>query len=263
MKPPKFYELDKQVQNLFTYNNTIPVKDFYLDDSEPNKQNDQYTIDKFEQYKQLAKNNYCLYYVETDIWLRQAFQDYPLKDKNVLIVGSTCPWYEAMALEAGCKTVTVVEYRPQIASFENVLYVTPDNLSDQQFDIILSISSYEHDGLGRYGDPINPDGDLIAMYNIRKYLVEDGLLFLVVPVGLDTLVWNAHRVYGKYRLPRLLSGWNVVETYGLTKELLNTEVDGLRNQPVFIFKQSKSIGSCSSKTSNNRAIRYSSDFSSI
>lgn len=43
------------------------------------------------------------------------------------------------------------------------------------FDAVVSISSYEHDGLGRYGDPINPDGDLIAMEKTKKMLKEDGL----------------------------------------------------------------------------------------
>lgn len=38
------------------------------------------------------------------------------------------------------------------------------------FDLALSISSFEHDGLGRYGDPLNPDGDLLAMRNTRRLL---------------------------------------------------------------------------------------------
>jgi len=27
------------------------------------------------------------------------------------------------------------------------------------FDMVFSFSSIEHDGLGRYGDPLNPNGD--------------------------------------------------------------------------------------------------------
>ena len=27
--------------------------------------------------------------------------------------------------------------------------------------------SFDHDGLGRYGDPLCPDGDLLAMDNVR------------------------------------------------------------------------------------------------
>jgi hypothetical protein len=38
------------------------------------------------------------------------------------------------------------------------------------FDVVLSISSFEHDGLGRYGDPLNPDGDMAAMRSTRRLL---------------------------------------------------------------------------------------------
>ena len=34
------------------------------------------------------------------------------------------------------------------------------------FDAIVSFSGLEHDGLGRYGDPVNPYGDFSAMREI-------------------------------------------------------------------------------------------------
>jgi len=36
-----------------------------------------------------------------------------------------------------------------------------------------------------------------------------------VLVGKDILYWNAHRVYGKRRLPLLLDGGNILGIYGL------------------------------------------------
>ena len=63
----------------------------------------------------------------------------------------------------------------------------------------------------RYGDPINPRGDLEAMARTMRYLKEGGLMFLAVPIGKDTVVWNAHRVYGKARLPLLLEHWDLLE----------------------------------------------------
>ncbi len=33
----------------------------------------------------------------------------------------------------------------------------------EKFDIMVSFSSLEHSGLGRYGDELNPWGDLITM----------------------------------------------------------------------------------------------------
>jgi len=39
---------------------------------------------------------------------------------------------------------------------------------DGSFHAAFSISSFEHDGLGRYGDPIDPDADLKAMHRMKK-----------------------------------------------------------------------------------------------
>ena len=83
--------------------------------------------------------------------------------------------------------------------------------SVEKFDVVFSISSFEHDGLGRYGDPINPTGDIEAMINVKSMLKKDGILFLAVPVGVDTIFWNAHRIYGKHRFPKLIDGWEIID----------------------------------------------------
>ena len=101
------------------------------------------------------------------------------------------------------------------------------------FDTVISISSFEHDGLGRYGDPLNPYGDLRAMKEAREMLCPGRLLFLAVPVGMDALVWNAHRVYGPVRLPMLLQNWSVVKSYGFQP----SDFDKHRSahQPIFVL----------------------------
>lgn len=77
------------------------------------------------------------------------------------------------------------------------------------FDLVVSISNFEHDGLGRYGDPIDPNGDIRAMNEMRDLVKPDGYLILGVPVARDAVVWNAHRLYGRVRLPQLLQGWGI------------------------------------------------------
>lgn len=54
----------------------------------------------------------------------------------------------------------------------------------------------EHVGLGRYGDPLDPDGDLKAMAELKRVLAPGGTLLFVVPMGRPRLAFNAHRVYG-------------------------------------------------------------------
>ncbi len=82
------------------------------------------------------------------------------------------------------------------------------------FDFIASFSSIEHSGLGRFGDPLDPYGDLKEMQKMRCLLKDDGLFYLGLPVHTpDSLEWNAHRVYGPLRLPLLLAGFEVVSVF--------------------------------------------------
>jgi hypothetical protein len=54
----------------------------------------------------------------------------------------------------------------------------------------------EHVGLGRYGEPLDPDGDLKAMSELKRVVSPGGSLLFVVPVGgVPRLIFNAHRIY--------------------------------------------------------------------
>ncbi len=47
----------------------------------------------------------------------------------------------------------------------------------------LFACSFDHDGLGRYGDPIDPEGDLKAMQVVASVLKDEGTFILTVPIG--------------------------------------------------------------------------------
>lgn len=79
------------------------------------------------------------------------------------------------------------------------------------FDTIVSISAIEHIGLGHYGDPVDPDGDIVAMANMRRWLAPDGWCYLDVPYAQAYHVQDtSHRIYDESQLQaRLLPGWTV------------------------------------------------------
>lgn len=82
-------------------------------------------------------------------------------------------------------SITPSQYNQLTYDHPNIttLLVEDTNQTEPLYDRALSVSSFDHDGLGRYGDPINPVGDLVAMETVHKVLRSDGLLFLTVPIG--------------------------------------------------------------------------------
>jgi hypothetical protein len=171
----------------------------------------------------------------TDFHLYEALKAFPIKTKSTVVMGSQSPWYESIALAYGASSVLTIEYQPIRSEHPLIKAITPEQLvkSSSRFDVGFSISSFEHDGLGRYGDPVVPNADLMAMQQMRSILKPGGLLFLAVPVGIDTLVWNAHRIYGRKRLPLLISDWNLIGSFGMTEQLMDSEV---WQQPILVLK---------------------------
>jgi len=69
----------------------------------------------------------------------------------------------------------------------------------------------EHVGLGRYGDPLDPDGDLKGAAELARVLAPDGNLLIVVPVGRPRIMFNTHRIYAHGQVLELFSDLNLVE----------------------------------------------------
>lgn len=70
----------------------------------------------------------------------------------------------------------------------------------------------EHIGLGRYGDPLDPDGDLKAIAELKRVLAVGGNLLFVVPVGgTAKIMFNAHRIYTYGQIVGYFSDLQLVE----------------------------------------------------
>jgi hypothetical protein len=178
---------------------------------------------------------------------------------KVAVFGSVDPYYEAIALYLGAEEVTTFEYNKlTFGNGENdkngedshpldvvcgdrytaMIAAASTNGDDSNnddstnadlehyrghFDIALSLSSFDHSGLGRYGDTIDPDADLAAMAFVRTVLKnENGRLFLTIPIGPDVVVWNLQRRYGQQRLPLLLNAFFRPVSAGSTEKMCDT-----------------------------------------
>jgi len=217
-----------------------------------------YTPTLVDNFLMKVKNKQPLHYPETDLWLYEALEKYheSVENKKALIIGSEEPCYEACVLHYGAREVMMVEYQKVSSTHPQITTVKAEEFSrmTEKYDIVISISSVEHSGLGRYGDPINPDGDIEAMGDLYHNLKPGGLCFLAVPIGRDQIIWNAHRVYGKNRLPKLIEKFELLETFGLIESDYDVDevikrrngkkphrqgASGGAHQPVLVLRKQK------------------------
>lgn len=231
-EPPK--NIPKDLFTDYTLNGKIPVESWYWDSSV--SESTVYRKEEISKMMERVARRENNYYGATDGWLYQAIEDFSeyFVRKEVAIIGSTIPWYESIILHFGGHPVTI-EYNKITTDDPRIQTMTVEEYRRNPilFDTVISISSFEHDGLGRYGDPLNPYGDFRAMKEAKEMLRPGGLLFLAVPVGMDALVWNAHRVYGPVRLPMLLQNWNVIKSYGFQSS--DFEKHRSAHQPIFVL----------------------------
>jgi SAM-dependent methyltransferase len=82
---------------------------------------------------------------------------------------------------------------------------------DHSVASLSCLHAVEHVGLGRYGDRLDPDGDLKAMRELSRVLAPGGSLLFAVPVGRPRIEFNAHRVYAARQIREAFSDLEVVE----------------------------------------------------
>jgi len=62
-------------------------------------------------------------------------------------------------------------------------------------DSISCLHALEHFGLGRYGEPIMPNGNIVGFNNIQKILKINEIFYLFFPIGNNEVYFNAHRIF--------------------------------------------------------------------
>ncbi|EYB85557.1 hypothetical protein Y032_0296g1700 [Ancylostoma ceylanicum] len=65
----------------------------------------------------------------------------------------------------------------------------------------------------RYGDPLDPIGDLREIWKTTCLLKPGGYFYLGLQRGQDAVWFNLHRVYGPLRLAMVMAGFDWLATY--------------------------------------------------
>ena len=245
--PPRWADLNATIQNGFTrcgkYANDTGL---FVDDSGGgagtaygySREDVEALVSKAESV--VASHNYGKR--PNDAYFLEALAGHVANGSSVLVVGSAEPWHEAICLALGASRVTTVDYgsrkyeHPQLDQVNASFW---DQLDDANlgYDVVVAASSLDHDGLGRYGDPIAPDGDLLTMRLLLRALAPGAKVILSVPVGPDRVIWNLMRIYGKDRLARLIDGYDVVERIGYDSTRLDDAPENVLRtyEPVFVL----------------------------
>ena len=170
VKPPPRRPPPELVQN-YTIDGQCPISSYIYRDDSPTGQKLPRTHFNREMFqKLLGRDNVTNvnYYRDKNV-LKPALIKYShtIRDKRVAVIGAVKPWAEAMLLNLGANSVTTIEYSDLVIEHERLTTITPARMAKQfisnhaaPFDTVFTYSSLEHSGIGRYGDPIAPFGDL-------------------------------------------------------------------------------------------------------
>lgn len=103
------------------------------------------------------------------------------------------------------------------------------------------LHTLEHIGLGRYGDPIDPSGDLKAIAELARVLAPGGSLLIAIPLGKPKIEYNAHRIYSYEQIIDYFHQLDLIE-FSLIPD--NAKAGGLieNADPQFVSEQKYACG---------------------
>lgn len=106
--------------------------------------------------------------------------------------------------------VDVADIRPLETQEGNIDFLQSDFMADDiveklgTSDSVSCLHAIEHFGLGRYGDPIDPDGHVKGLKNISRVVKKGGILYLSVPIGTQRVEFNGHRIFDVHTVVNIL-----------------------------------------------------------
>lgn len=168
------------------------------------------------------------HWLNVEVW--KALQQVNVSGHNVLVVGSQSPWVEVEALASGAAHVWTLEYAMLSSDHPQLTPLAPPAFLEAarsgqlpRMDAIITASSVEHSGLGRYNDALNPWGDILAIARTWCVSAPKASLVIAVPMNpnmhhneptkpadaalQERLRFNDQRIYGPIRYPYLTTNW--------------------------------------------------------
>lgn len=175
------------------------------------------------------------HYFWQDLWVAQKiFRNSPNRHVDV---GSRLDGFVTHV--ASFRNIEVLDIRPLDRAIANVTFLQADLMNKEtglveMADSVSCLHVIEHFGLGRYGDPISPNGHIVGLRNIAALVARGGTLYLSFPTGQPRVEFNAHRVLDLSEILSELPEFSfqeglLVDDSDATKEFERHDFDELKN----------------------------------
>lgn len=160
--------------------------------------NSRFDISLLDFYPQIKdktiKTNFDAHYVYHTSWAARKVKEInPIRHTDI----SSSLYFTGIV--SAFVPIDFYDYRPADLKLSNLTSNQADLLNlpfkDGGIKSLSCMHTVEHIGLGRYGDEIDPEGDLKAIAELQRVLAKDGSFLFVVPVGKPKIEFNAHRIY--------------------------------------------------------------------
>jgi len=133
--------------------------------------------------------------------------------------------------------VKFYDYRPADIELKNYESSFADlkslNFPDSSIPSVSCMHTVEHIGLGRYGDELDPQGDIKAINEIKRVVMTGGDILFVVPLGKSMIQFNGQRLYSKEQIVEYFSGCELKEFTLIPDKgglIRNAETEIINNQ---------------------------------
>lgn len=136
-----------------------------------------------------------------------------------LDIGSQTQWVSVLS---SFIPVIYLDFRPLQTHLPGLSNMAGDILNlpfaNETVRSLSSIHVIEHIGLGRYGDPIQPEGTRRALLEIQRVLKNKANLFIAIPIGKPGVFFDAHRVLDPQFPVQTLSKCQLLQFSGVDDE---------------------------------------------
>jgi hypothetical protein len=118
--------------------------------------------------------------------------------------------------------VTFMDIRPAQINLDNFHseYGSILNMpyADKSVFSLSCLHVAEHIGLGRYGEPLDPNGTKKATIELSRILAIGGHLYFSLPVGLPRVQFNAHRIHSPNQILAYFSSLELASFSAVTDQ---------------------------------------------